>query len=1052
MSFLGTPTSFAAFGGGGPGITIPSVGDLGLFGFFGDEDEDDEMRRGRLLVDQRSTDAIRSGGGRAKDIPRRRYVRPRPRSYRTSAYGRLSATLKGAQPVVVKIASYSSLGASGGGAGTLVNYITRQGEKVGRTEQNEAVIEPEVVKALMADWAGEDGIQQRQFATFEARGLVPGMTDKDALDAFAKGVVSSLAKDRDYAYGYRVLETWDQGTVIAVQVTAAVTDRQGNRLRYGNRGKEVLAERASEAGLQDATASFRRTARTEGELAARLAALDKASTHGVRTDKDRALTEPSLIEAQAKRWANMVDEGYRPRHVMHLILSTRAGTPERPFEAAVDLFLRETFPDRRYIVAVHGPNDVPGKATEHQHAHVALKMRNAEGEQLRTSPQILFEWRERFADALREHGIEAVATRRHDRAHAPAYTAKEHGLVRAAEAGRDIRKPEALASAVARMEAKETRRVTFPTTEIGQRLADESFDALYRAVLEGPQKAYGQYRKGQTIDEVTEELTVAYYVTYRPDDAQTVGRWGEGMTNLTSELELSERGLRDGFARIAPTLTEERDRQALDNVLERVVELARDVAQQRDAQRQESQEIADDDRAPDTSRDESERDALGTQAAAPDPIIEGMKRDGDALLQRVRDIEDDGRAAYATYQDQLDAVKDEPWSEERYERARSLIVGMAMMDGKLNLTLAETAMAAARGNAYLDRVIDIQEEKGGNQALHKLRAFILEQGLHERDPAESDRVIRETLIAEGMSPKAAETQTELNRIVTLERDVQDGKRARDPADENRFVFDPVGSSGLPNFIERDGTELDGRAAEHFNDAIRYERKVGQLDRELDGRLREIATSGLQRSDSPDLELRGLALELERSEDRYRDRLALLALEAVRGDEKANALIEESGTDALRSLRDHIKDRGLDRADDPERDVLIAVRDDVTTETQNERWTRYEQLTYDEFRRTTQTQWHEHLNEDTGQGTGAQADTTRAIQEDRDVASQPSADADEAAARERISQDAYDAYKRGADAARTKRATQGTEKAEGYTRPLPSQQNRSRSQEDEHEPD
>jgi Relaxase/Mobilisation nuclease domain len=98
-----------------------------------------------------------------------------------------------------------------------------------------------------------------------------------------------------------------------------------------------------------------------------------------------------------------------PRLVYKLIFSMPAGTPPKKVQAAVRNFAREEFGlKHRYVMALH--TDEP-----HPHVHLVLKATNDEGQRLYVRKATLRQWREGFAQHLRELGVAANATPRHVR-------------------------------------------------------------------------------------------------------------------------------------------------------------------------------------------------------------------------------------------------------------------------------------------------------------------------------------------------------------------------------------------------------------------------------------------------------------------------------------------------------------------------------------------------------------------------------------------------------------------------------------------------------------
>jgi hypothetical protein len=86
-----------------------------------------------------------------------------------------------------------------------------------------------------------------------------------------------------------------------------------------------------------------------------------------------------------------------------MILSMPAGTnPERLQEAALD-FARTEFANRSWVASLHVDRD-------HPHVHLTIARRDLDGRRFNPDRDDLFRYRQRFAQKLRDRGIEANAT------------------------------------------------------------------------------------------------------------------------------------------------------------------------------------------------------------------------------------------------------------------------------------------------------------------------------------------------------------------------------------------------------------------------------------------------------------------------------------------------------------------------------------------------------------------------------------------------------------------------------------------------------------------
>lgn len=99
------------------------------------------------------------------------------------------------------------------------------------------------------------------------------------------------------------------------------------------------------------------------------------------------------------------EEGKR-RETFNVVLSMPPGTDRLGVTRAARDFAAEKFGGRYdYVFATHSDDD-------HPHVHLVVKARGIDGKYLNPRKADLQKWRESFAEKLREHGIEANATKR----------------------------------------------------------------------------------------------------------------------------------------------------------------------------------------------------------------------------------------------------------------------------------------------------------------------------------------------------------------------------------------------------------------------------------------------------------------------------------------------------------------------------------------------------------------------------------------------------------------------------------------------------------------
>ena len=103
------------------------------------------------------------------------------------------------------------------------------------------------------------------------------------------------------------------------------------------------------------------------------------------------------------------DSERRRAQSVNIVLSMPKGTDAHAVELAARAFAKETFADNhQYLLAFH--ND-----TDHPHAHLAVKAQGFDLTWLQRTKADLQDWRDRFAEKLRDQGVEAEATPRRAR-------------------------------------------------------------------------------------------------------------------------------------------------------------------------------------------------------------------------------------------------------------------------------------------------------------------------------------------------------------------------------------------------------------------------------------------------------------------------------------------------------------------------------------------------------------------------------------------------------------------------------------------------------------
>lgn len=104
-----------------------------------------------------------------------------------------------------------------------------------------------------------------------------------------------------------------------------------------------------------------------------------------------------------------IPESSTRREVFNVLLSMPPGTDRRAVRDAARDFAAQEFGDgRAYVFAAHDDE-------AHPHVHLSVQVRGPDGHRLNPRRKDLQRWRERFAEQLREHGVDANATPRRAR-------------------------------------------------------------------------------------------------------------------------------------------------------------------------------------------------------------------------------------------------------------------------------------------------------------------------------------------------------------------------------------------------------------------------------------------------------------------------------------------------------------------------------------------------------------------------------------------------------------------------------------------------------------
>jgi hypothetical protein len=180
--------------------------------------------------------------------------------------------------------------------------------------------------------------------------------------------------------------------------------------------------------------------RDTGTAQAHLSYIDRHGKLDVHTDEGEVLNGKDVSKFLVKDWkldisksANAKDHNRqapepgqkdkngravkdsRGKQVHNIVLSMPKGTPPQAVLAAAQKFARENFAlSHRYAMVLHDPATDPRhektESGKNPHVHLVVKAVSETGERLYIRKATLQTWREQFAQALREQGVQANAT------------------------------------------------------------------------------------------------------------------------------------------------------------------------------------------------------------------------------------------------------------------------------------------------------------------------------------------------------------------------------------------------------------------------------------------------------------------------------------------------------------------------------------------------------------------------------------------------------------------------------------------------------------------
>jgi hypothetical protein len=380
-------------------------------------DEDERRRRGGAAATSEFIGTAPGAGpvGRPlRDIHRRA-----DRPMRT----RFAGLAGGSQPAVVKLASF------GGGARlqAMITYVARNGAVDVETEQGDRLRGRDQLAAVGGSWDHllNNRAESRDIGLFRVAVEADGRGGDDRFER-ARSIVRQALGDR--AFAVAVTERAD-GSGFDIDGVTVLRSKTGERLSGDAKASAIVQQRLQASLAADGSATFRFTGFGNGTDygSSRLRSLVKTHRGEVQDEQGRPIGNAreagDLVQLE---WRDQL-HSRKPRDVMHLILSARAGTDRTAFEAAAREFLGAQFAGHRYVFAVHDAASDPkppeaGGKRPHLHVHAIVALRSDGGDRIETSISTFRQWRLTMAEKARGQGIAMEMTDRRDRASPAAYS------------------------------------------------------------------------------------------------------------------------------------------------------------------------------------------------------------------------------------------------------------------------------------------------------------------------------------------------------------------------------------------------------------------------------------------------------------------------------------------------------------------------------------------------------------------------------------------------------------------------------------------------------
>ena len=447
-------------------------------------EEDERRRRGGVAPSTGSTGVAKPSGFRFRTGGKGRPGSVQRRADRPMR-ARFAGLASGSQPAVVKMASF------GGGSrlGAMVNYVSRNGAIVVENERGDHLRGRDQLSAVGDEWGHlmKNRAESRDIGLFEIS-VTEGRRDGEEGIERARAIVRQGLGDRAFALAVTMRP---DGSGFDIEGMAVLRSARGERLSADEKATAIVQRRLDDARSGVAgSASFRFIGYGNGTDygSGRLRSLVEAHKGEVYDEQGREIGDRKragdLVQLE---WRGQL-HSRKPRDVMHLVLSARAGTDAPAFREAARDFLGTQFAGHRYVFSLHDAASDPkteetGGKRPHVHVHAIIAMRSDAGDRIETTIPAFREWRLTMAEKARAHGINMEMTDRRDRASPPAYSKNQ---VRPMNMIGRTQHEGTSASAQRRYDTKRSDKDSFPRTphsEAYARTAQQEWHSIGSSAL-----------------------------------------------------------------------------------------------------------------------------------------------------------------------------------------------------------------------------------------------------------------------------------------------------------------------------------------------------------------------------------------------------------------------------------------------------------------------------------------------------------------------------------------------------------------------------------------